>query len=62
MYTIFFFQQNGFHLLQKEKGNNSYQPLEGSDTRTESTKVKIRVSDSEAGLAKIHINMDVIFV
>ena len=33
--------------MSREKSDNFYQPLDGSDIRTKSTKVKVRVSESE---------------
>ena len=54
----YFFQQNSLCLLSGENANNSYQSIHVSDTRTKSAKVKMRVSESEAWLAKVTLNMD----
>ena len=51
----YFFQQNIFCSLPWEKGDNSYQVLDGSDSQTKSARVKMRVSESEAWLPKIII-------
>ena len=55
MYKTLFFQQNSFWSLPWEKGDNSYEVLDGSDTQTKSARVKMRVSESEAWLPKIII-------
>ena len=41
-------KHNRFRSLPLKKGDNSHQPLDDSDTRTNSAKLKLRISELEA--------------
>ena len=54
LFTRLFFSKNGRVVYQWRKGDhNSYQPSDDSDSLNKSGKVKMRVSEPEAWLAKM---------
>ena len=44
-----------------KKGDNSYQSLDGRNTRTKPAKVEIKISDVEAWLANMFISRNITF-